>query len=80
VAIHWTPDGERLVYAVDEGPNDEPHEFWMISVAGGEPERLSLDMTIGQFSGLEFRPDGRAVAFTNEERIQELWLMDGLDW
>lgn len=80
MAVRWMPDGERLLYIEGEGLEDAPLEFWVVSVDGGEPRRLDLDLTVAEFSGMRFRPDGRAVTFTREERLAELWLMDGLEW
>lgn len=80
MAVRWTPDGERILYIEGEELEDAPHEFWVVSVDGGEPHRLDLGLTPEEFAGMRFRPDGRAVAFTREERLQELWLMAGLEW
>lgn len=80
LAIQWTPTGDRIIYAVGEGRTDPPPEFWMVGTDGGQPERLDLDLTREQFAGASFRPDGGVIAFTDEERLRELWLMEGLDW
>lgn len=80
LAIHWTPDGDRLVYAAGEDGSDEPVELWMVGVEEGGLERLDLELTLGEFAGLSFRPDGGAIAYTHEERLRELWVMEGLDW
>jgi TolB protein len=79
LAIHWTPRGDRLLYAVGEGEDAEP-EFWTIGVEGGAPKRVDLDLTLGEFAGLSFRSDGGAIAYTREERLRELWLLEGVEW
>lgn len=80
MAIRWTPDGRHLLYAEATAPDGEPLEYWMVDIDGGEPRRLDLELTLPEFSGMRFRPDGGAIAFTREERLQELWLMAGLEW
>jgi Tol biopolymer transport system component len=80
LAIRWTPDGERILFAEGEELEDAPFEYWIVSKEGGEPQRLDLDLTPLEFAGMRLRPDGGAIAFTREQRLRELWLMDGAEW
>lgn len=80
LSIRWTPDGKQILYVEGEDLEDVPPEFWLVPVSGGEPRRLDLQLTRGEFAGMRFRPDGGAIAFTREERLRELWVMDGVEW
>jgi Tol biopolymer transport system component len=80
LALRWSPDGERLLYAEGMELEPAPLELWIVGVDGGEPELLDLELTALEFANMRFRPDGAAIAFTREENLQELWLMDGVEW
>ncbi|HSM36120.1 MAG TPA: hypothetical protein VK837_06975 [Longimicrobiales bacterium] len=80
MAMRWTPGGERILFVVGEELEDKPFEYWIVSKDGGEPRKLDLDLTPLEFAGMRLRPDGGAVVFTREQRLGELWLMDGAEW
>jgi Tol biopolymer transport system component len=68
-AVAPSPDGSRAVYeikTVDKEKDDYQSHLWLISLAGGEPRRL----TQGEHKnfGAVWRPDGKAIAFVSTRR------------
>jgi hypothetical protein len=81
VAVRWTPDGKRLLYAVDPAiETDKEHEIWTVGVDGGPPRQLDLPLDADRLQALRFHPDGHRIAFTVTQSFDELWLAEGLPW
>lgn len=54
----WSPDGQSIVYSSFGGGQSD---LWIVSVAGGEPRRLTNDPEIDR--NPSWSPDGELVAF-----------------
>jgi Tol biopolymer transport system component len=65
-----SPDGRAIVFFLAEiGPNGD---FWVISVAGGHPRRLTHDTREGVTP--VWTPDGRSIVFSSTRRgSRTLW-------
>ena len=77
--VAWTPDGQYLLFGRD-GPPDQEHEMprtelWRVPAAGGEAQRTGLVMD-GAISELRIHPDGRRIAFTLRQEMDELWVIE----
>jgi dipeptidyl aminopeptidase/acylaminoacyl peptidase len=64
LAATWTPDGNGVVFAATTNRNqwtygDVNQSLWFVSVAGGEPRRLTA--TNADFGSPRFTPDGRSL-------------------
>jgi len=55
----WSPDGDRLLYLVNDGDSTQIHLRWMDT---GQTARLTR--LTGSPGGLAWSPDGRWIAFT----------------
>lgn len=67
------PDGERAVVAVTEPSYEEDGEvsdLWLITVDGSEPPRR-LTSTPSAESGVDWRPDGGMIAFSDKRGSEE---------
>jgi len=55
----WSPDGKKLAYVSKRG--DDPAQLYLLSLDGGEPERVTqLPVAV---SDPRWLPDGRRIAF-----------------
>lgn len=67
------PDGKRAVVSVTEPSYEEDGEvsdLWLITVDGSEPPRR-LTATPGGESGVDWHPEGRAIAFSAKRSDDE---------
>ena len=73
----WTTDGKYILFGMtDPAEDDEAFKLCRIPVSGGEPERLGLKMK-GEFSHLNFHPNGHHIAFSSmEQMVSEIWVME----
>ncbi|MDA1094774.1 MAG: hypothetical protein O3A25_16105 [Acidobacteria bacterium] len=67
-AVEWTPGGTHLLFASGGG-------LWRVPAAGGQAQRLGL-RTVTSGTTLSIHPDGRRIAFTGGEQVQEIWVME----
>jgi len=56
----WTPDGKDLLFAESKFQRGYKFNFWKISVEGGEPQKLGLQMD--RVDALRINPDGKHIA------------------
>jgi Tol biopolymer transport system component/DNA-binding SARP family transcriptional activator len=72
-SINWSPDGSRLafvlgnaafVYALYAIGNIAPSALWIVSAAGGRPERLTEATSLN--TSPVWMPDGRSVLFVSD--------------
>ena len=70
--IEWLPDGSALLVGT---PGKPTPAIWKIAAAGGDPQRLPIEI---KHSG-DFRldPEGRRIAFAAGEQQSEIWVMTG---
>ncbi len=73
----WTPNGKYMLFAMKSPKKDrEKWDLYRISVKGGEPEKLGLEMG-GFIMNLSIHPNGRDIAFsTSEQENSEFWVME----
>jgi Tol biopolymer transport system component len=66
--LTWAPDGAHLIYSSTRGG---ALGLWEISVAGGEPEQLS----VGRENAIQpaLSRDGRRLAYVEETRNADIW-------
>ena len=58
----FSPDGSHIVFFHSEaGPRGD---FWIISSRGGQPRRLTFDVSMG--GSPTWAPDGRSIVFSSE--------------
>ncbi len=80
--LAWTPDGRYLLFGKegkmgdDLGPETST-ELWRVSAEDGAVQKIGLT-TDGSMRELRIHPDGRRIAFTVSQRIDELWTMENL--
>jgi Tol biopolymer transport system component len=73
--MDWTSDGAHVLFTTwDEGAI---RELWRISVAGGEPMRIT-GIPPELPHRLRIHPDGNRVAFNSGELRGEVWVVEGL--
>ncbi|MHC4989941.1 MAG: hypothetical protein ACYTGC_03080 [Planctomycetota bacterium] len=79
--VRWTPDGTRLLYAVQDPQSGlDDAELWQVSVRGGTPTRLDVPLGARGLADMRFHPDGRRIAFSTVEARDEIWVMEGFPW
>jgi len=86
----WTPDGSSVVFAATTNRRDWAHadvvqSLWLVSVGGGEPQRLTRDNS--DYGSPEFSPDGRTLyagmtptndkTFNNRRLVSWAWPRSG---
>jgi Tol biopolymer transport system component len=69
--VRWTPDGQSLTYAVDDGVADN---LWNQAVGGGPPRRITNFDTGGILSFSESR-DSKKLAVVRGSRSQDVVLI-----
>ena len=71
----WSPDGTQIVYVAnssdDPDRNPQADDLYVIPAAGGEPRRL--ETFAGAKSAPSFSADGRWLAFTGSEGLDNFW-------
>lgn len=68
----WSPDGKRIAFVAARRPNHDALLFpnvLVVSASGGKPERLT-NSPVQQAQALAWSPNGRWIAFTDENRAQ----------
>lgn len=77
-SISWSPDGRFIYFSMKELEKDDSKwELCRISVNGGEPQKLGLEMNT--FINLCVHPDGRHISFSShgfEFKSGEIWVME----
>lgn len=66
-SITWMPDGKAILYS-------RWREVSRVSVAGGEPESIGLQMEL--INTVSLHPDGRRIALSAGRPASELWVME----
>jgi len=70
--LTWTSDGKYILFSSIK------YGLWRISVEGGEPEKLQIEMS-GEMQSLTAHPDGRRIAFSSGGSVKktvEVWVME----
>jgi Tol biopolymer transport system component len=71
--VAWTPDGKYLYVG---NLRNRKAELWRVLTAGGEPERL--DIQVDGMWQFRLHPDGRRLAFEKWENNEEVWAIENL--
>jgi dipeptidyl aminopeptidase/acylaminoacyl peptidase len=82
----WAPDGRRIAFAADRGPDTTiaPRlQLWTVGTTGRNPRIRELVSLAGDAEHPSFSPDGRRLAFIGtdvddppDELPPSLWVMD----
>jgi dipeptidyl aminopeptidase/acylaminoacyl peptidase len=82
----WYPDGSRIAFAADRGPDQTIHprlQLWSVGTDGSRPRVRELASLAGDADRPALSPDGRQVAFVGtdvadppDEEPPRLWVMD----
>jgi len=72
----WSPDGQQLAFVRGEPNRPRVWNLWLKALATGETRRLT-NFRDGQTWNASWFPDGKAVAYTHEDRLTVLNLADG---
>ena len=90
LAAAWTPDGGGVVFAATVNRSDWTHgdvvqALWLVSVAGGEPQRLTQGKD--DYGAPQFSPDGKTLyadmtptnahTFNNQRVVAWSWPRSG---
>lgn len=68
-AVDWSPDGQRLVFALRSGERD----IWISEASGGAPTRVTYHPEVDNTPA--WSPDGREVAFVSYRKGKsEVWI------
>ena len=71
--LAWTPDGRYLLYLTGDGTGKKS-ELWRVAIEGGRPEKL--DLTMEGLGELRVHPDGRRIAFSASQEVDEIWVLE----
>ena len=76
----WMPDGRHVLFGKGRIEGQDPWlELWLISVQGGEPQYLGLEMEGLLLYGLSIHPDGQRIAFTAGRNLgSQTWVIKNL--
>jgi dipeptidyl aminopeptidase/acylaminoacyl peptidase len=82
----WYPDGSRIAFAADRGPDATIHprlRLWSVGTEGGSPRVRELASLPGDADRPAISPDGRRLAFVGtdvedppDDLAPQLWTMD----
>ena len=72
----WSPDGRRLAFVRAESSRPRVWNLWTVDLDTGETQRLTSHR-IGQPWGGAWFPDGERIAYSHENRLIVLSLVDG---
>ena len=82
----WAPDGRRIAFAADRGPDttiDPRLQLWSVTVDGTRPRVTELASLAGDADRPAWSPDGRRLAFVGtdvadppDDLAPSLWVMD----
>jgi Tol biopolymer transport system component len=64
----WAPDGRHLAYVKTETDRPRVWNVWELDLATGRERRLTSHR-VGQAWGASWFPDGRRIAYSNEDRL-----------
>ena len=64
----WSPDGTRLAFVKAEPDHPDVWNLWTADLATGEQKQVTFNMS-GQPWGGSWFPDGRQIAFAQEEAL-----------
>jgi dipeptidyl aminopeptidase/acylaminoacyl peptidase len=67
--IHWSPDGETLLYTADRN-GDEFTQVYLVSPHGGRPDQIPSEPDVQNALswGQSWSPDGRYIAYAGNDR------------
>jgi len=70
----WTSDGRRLLFSW--GLPDASRDIFTIPAEGGEPQPLGIGLHVPYY--LNIHPDGKQIAFVDEQWNNQLWVLKNL--
>lgn len=70
----WTSDGRRLLFSW--GLANASREIFTIPAEGGEPQPLGIGLHVLYY--LNIHPDGKQIAFVDEQWNNQLWVLKNL--
>lgn len=77
--LTWTSDGKYILFSSPQSTSEKRVcGLWRISVEGGEPEKLQIEMS-GEMESLTAHPDSRRIAFScrgSFKKTVEIWVME----
>jgi Tol biopolymer transport system component len=78
VSLHWTPDGEEILYSEIIGGDTWHTNVSRVRATGGDPEYL-WTFGEGKWGGwFELSPDASQIALTTFTQENEIWVMENL--
>ena len=78
----WTPDGRQILYTRDPRATalakDTLVDLRVTPVTGGLSRSLHVPIFVSRGGRVDLRPDGRSIAYTEQDSFPELWARDGV--
>jgi hypothetical protein len=75
--ITWTVDGSSIWLAATYWPDSEGKPaFEFLSISPDGQNVRELDMSLKNFGGFRFHPDGRRIAYWSAQGKLELWALE----
>jgi Tol biopolymer transport system component len=73
--ISWTPDDSRLVFATSDSKGQRT-TFASVPVSGGPSTPFAEGLSLAHVIGSRLHPDGRRLAFTSRQGVDEIWALE----
>jgi len=70
--VAWLPDGSAVILNASTS-TEEDHQIWQISYPGGQPRRITNDLS--SYRGITVTADSTAMASVQTEKTSEIWNM-----
>lgn len=73
----FSPDGKRIIFTrsrISAGVNVQ-RDVWVMDADGGNPRLLAAAPGNDEFYSPRFSPDGQRIAFHNQKRQWDIWVM-----
>lgn len=73
--ISWTPDDSHLVFATSDAKGKRT-TFASVPASGGPATPFAEGLSLGHVIGSRLHPDGRRLAFTSRQGVDEIWALE----